>query len=185
MARINLLPWREERREENQKQFFMTIAFAVIVATFILYSVVSFFTGLLEEQNQRNQFLNKEIAVLDIKIKEISQLDKERARLLSRMEVIQNLQASRPKVVKVFESLVNTVPEGIYLTKLTRSGSTLLINGIAQSNARVSVFMRKLDENSEFNEAKLKVIKKSSPKDEAVTNFTLEVTESKPKQSDL
>jgi len=181
MAQINLLPWREERREERQQYFFAAVGAGVIFAAAVLYGVIFFANDFIEEQNRRNSFLNTEITVLDKKIKEIKTLEAQRDRLLARMQVIQELQASRPKVVKVFDALVRTVPEGIHLDKVVRQGDALTLNGVAQSNARVSVFMRQLDDNLEFNESKLNVIKRSSSKENAIRNFTLGVNESKPK----
>ncbi len=177
MARINLLPWREELREQRQKEFITATVAALLLTTLLFYIGVLFANSLLDEQQDRNQFLAKEIAVLDEKIKEISTLDKERDRLLARMQVIQELQASRPKVVKLLDSLVRVVPEGVYLKKVTRVGEDLTFNGVAQSNARVSVFMRQIDEDVEFDESHLEVIQRS----EASKNFTLNVKESKPK----
>jgi type IV pilus assembly protein PilN len=182
MAQINLLPWREERREERQQHFFAAVGAGVIFAAAVLYGVMFFANSLIEEQNRRNSFLNTEITVLNKKIKEIKTLEAERDRLLARMQVIQELQTSRPKVVKVFDALVRTVPEGIHLEKVARQGDALTVNGVAQSNARVSVFMRKLDDNAEFNESKLNVIQRSSSKEDAIRKFTLGVNESKPKK---
>ena len=184
MAQINLLPWREERREERQQHFFAAVGAGVIFAAAVLYGVVFFANSLIDEQNGRNSFLNTEITVLDKKIKEIKTLEEERDRLLARMQVIQELQTSRPKVVKVFDALVRTVPEGIHLEKVARQGDALTVNGVAQSNARVSVFMRKLDDNVEFNESKLNVIQRSSSNEDAIRKFTLDVNESKPKNED-
>ncbi|OUR72462.1 pilus assembly protein PilN [Methylophaga sp. 41_12_T18] len=184
MARINLLPWREERRQERQQQFFTSLIAAFIFAAAILYGVILFADSMLDEQNNRNAFLDREIVELNKKIKEIKTLEAERDRLLARMQVIQELQASRPKVVKVFEAIVKTVPEGIHLEKVARQGNTLTLDGVAQSNARVSVFMRKLDDNTEFEESKLNVIKRTSSKSNAIRKFTLGVNESKPKKED-
>ncbi|OUR65862.1 pilus assembly protein PilN [Methylophaga sp. 42_25_T18] len=184
MAQINLLPWREERREERQQQFFTAVVAGLIFAAIILYGVIVFANGLLDEQNNRNTYLKTEITELDKKIKEIKALEQQRDRLLARMQVIQELQASRPKVVKVFDALVRTVPEGIHLEKVARQGEALTLDGVAQSNARVSVFMRKLDDNAEFDESKLTVIKRTSSSADAVRKFTLGVNESKPKKED-
>lgn len=180
MAHINLLPWREEKRQERQQQFYIALVFGFIFASIVLYSVILFVDGLISEQTNRNAFLQNEIVLLDSKIKEISKLEQERARLLARMQVIQELQASRPKVVKVFDSLVHTVPDGAYLESVTRQGTTLTLDGVAQSNARVSVFMRQLDENAEFEESKLQVIQRTSTSPDAIRKFTLSVSESKP-----
>lgn len=184
MAQINLLPWREERRQERQQSFYSAVVAGVIFAAVVLYAVILFADGLIDEQNRRNNFLKNEITELDKKIKEIKTLEQERDRLLARMQVIQELQTSRPKVVKVFDSLVRTVPEGIHLEKVARQGDILTLNGVAQSNARVSVFMRRLDENIEFKESKLTVVKRTSPKEDAIRKFTLGVSESKPEKED-
>jgi len=184
MAHINLLPWREELRQERQQQFIVTVVAGLIFAVVTLYGAILYADSLLDEQNSRNNFLKAEIVKLDVKIKEIKTLEEERARLVARMQVIQQLQSSRPKVVKVFDAMVRTVPEGTHLSKVTRKSSTLTFNGVAQSNARVSVFMRNLDANTEFAESKLQVIKKTSTSDKAVRNFAVKVSESKPATED-
>lgn len=184
MAHINLLPWREERRQERQQQFMVFIVVGFVFAVAVLLGAILYADSLLAAQNGRNAFLQSEIVKLDLKIKEISTLEQERERLIARMQVIQQLQLSRPKVVKVFDSLVRTVPEGIHLDKVVRQGEALTLDGVAQSNARVSVFMRKLDKNVEFDEANLKVIQKTSTNDEAIRKFSLQIKESKPKTED-
>ncbi len=184
MPRINLLPWREARRQERQQQFFTALIFSLVVAVAIFYGAVMYADGLIEEQNQRNAFLKKEISLMDIKIAEIKTLEAERTRLLARMNVIQDLQTSRPKVVKVLDALVRTLPDGIHLEKLTRQGDTLILDGVAQSNARVSVFMRQLDNNPELTESTLSVIQRTSTKDDAIRKFSLSIGESKVKNED-
>lgn len=180
MAHINLLPWREERRQERQKQFIMSLVLAFIFAATGLYGVILFADDLIDKQNKRNAFMKKEIAVLDSKIREIKKLEIEKNKLISRMQVIQDLQSSRPKVVKVFDSLVRVIPDGVHLTKLTRQGGKLILNGIAESNARVSVFMRKLDEHLEFDESNLQVVQKGG----SVRKFTININESKMKKEE-
>lgn len=182
MAHINLLPWREELRQERQQRFFAALGAGLLFAAAILYLVVFYANSLIDEQNQRNQFLQQEIAKVDEKIREIEELEKQRERLLARMQVIQELQESRPKVVKVFDSIVRVVPEGVHLTTLTRSGNLLDFNGVAQSNARVSVFMQQIDTNQEYDESRLKVIKRTSSRDDAIRTFTVEVNEAKSKE---
>lgn len=184
MPRINLLPWREERRQERQQQFLTAVIVSLIVAIAIFYAAVIYADGLIDEQNQRNSFLKKEIVLMDSKITEINTLEAERTRLLARMNVIQELQISRPKVVKVLDAVVRTLPEGIYLEKLTRKGNALTLDGVAQSNARVSVFMRQLDNNPELTESTLSVIQRTSTKDDAVRKFSLSIGESKVKKED-
>ncbi|WP_438970725.1 PilN domain-containing protein [Methylophaga sp.] len=181
MAHINLLPWREERREERQKQFYISLVAGFVFAGLVLYGVVFYADNLIQEQSQRNAFLQQEIAKVDKKIKEIKDLERQRDRLLARMQVIQELQQSRPKIVKVLDSLVRVVPEGVNLNQVTRTGNNLTFDGLAQSNARVSVFMTQVDNNDEYGESRLKVIKRTSGRDDAIRSFTVEVTESKPK----
>ncbi len=178
MAHINLLPWREERREERQKQFYLAMGATFLFAALIFYLVMSYADSLISDQNQRNTLLQTEIAKLDIKIKEIQDLENQKKRLLARMQVIQDLQESRPKVVKVFDSIAKVVPEGIHLEKVVRTGNTITFSGTAESNARVSVFMRQLDENPEYGESRLQVIKRTSSSNNAIRQFTVEVNES-------
>jgi type IV pilus assembly protein PilN len=181
MAHINLLPWREELREERQKQFYLSLLAGLVFAAVILYLVMNFADSLIEDQNQRNAFLQQEIAKVDKKIKEIKDLEKQRERLLARMQVIQELQDSRPKIVKVFNSLPRVVPEGVNLQKVTRKGNLLNFDGVAQSNARVSVFMQNIDQHEEFGESRLKVIKRTTSRNDEIRSFTVEVNEAKPK----
>lgn len=184
MAHINLLPWREELREERQKQFYMALIASFILAGLVLYAVLSYANGLIDEQNQRNTFLEQEITKVDKKIKEIKDLEKQRERLLARMQVIQELQESRPKIVKVFDSLPRLVPEGVNLERVKRTGNSINFDGVAQSNARVSVFMSQVDNSEEYGESRLNVIKRTSSNDNAIRKFTVEVNESNLKSED-
>lgn len=184
MAHINLLPWREERRQERQKQFIFALVAGLVFAALVLYLAVSYANGLIDEQTQRNRFLETEIAKVDKKIKEIKDLESQRARLLARMQVIQDLQESRPKIVKVFDSLPRLVPEGLHLEQVSRKGNLISFDGVAESNARVSVFMQALDANEEYSESRLKVIKRTSSRDDAIRKFTVEVNETKPDAED-
>jgi type IV pilus assembly protein PilN len=182
MAHINLLPWREELRQERQQRFFVALGAGFLFAAAILYLASLYADSLIDEQNQRNQFLQQEIAKVDKKIREIQELERQRDRLIARMQVIQELQESRPKIVKVFDSLVRVVPEGVHLSTVNRKGNLLNFNGVAQSNARVSVFMQQIDTNQEYGESRLKVIKRSGTRDDAIRTFTVEVNEAMPEQ---
>lgn len=184
MAHINLLPWREELREERQKQFYVALLAGLVFAAVVLYLVMTYADSLIEEQNQRNAFLQQEISKVDRKIREIQDLEKQRERLLARMQVIQELQESRPKIVKVFDSLPRVVPEGVNMQKVNRKGNLINFDGVAQSNARVSVFMQQVDQNEEFGESRLKVIKRTASRDDAIRSFTVEVNESQPAKKD-
>lgn len=173
MARINLLPWREELREARKQQFIQSVIAALLFTGLLFYIGVLFVNGMIDEQHERNQFLSEHIAALDEEIKEISTLEQERDRLMARMQVIQELQTSRPKVVKIFDSLARIVPEGVHLSKVVRQGDNITFNGVAQSNARVSVFMRQVDDNQEFGESQLQVVQRN----EATKSFQVDVKE--------
>lgn len=180
MAKINLLPWREELRQERLKQFTLAVISGAVLAVLVLFLVTSFANGLIDEQTQRNGKLQTEIAKLDVIIREIQDIETQRDRLIARMQVIEELQLSRPKVVRVFDSLVRSVPEGIHLDSMSRLGNRLELQGVAQSNPRVSVFMRQLDSDEEFSESKLRIVQRTSAQVDAIRKFTLEVDESKP-----
>ena len=184
MAHINLLPWREENRQLRQRNFFGSIALGLIVAGAIFLGANIFMNQLISGQEQRNAFLQSEITKLDKKLAEIKALDAEKAKLLARMQVIQQLQLSRAKIVKVFDALPRCIPEGLYLEKVALREDTLTLNGVAESNARVSVLMRELDGNGEFKNPKLDVIQRTSTAENALRKFTLRVSETKEKAVD-
>lgn len=158
MVHINLLPWREEERLRRQNEFVAMLVAGLIVAALIALGIHFFIEGLIQTQNDRNAFLDIEIKQLEAQIKEIDDLEKKQSNLLSRMDVIQNLQESRPGAVHLFDELVNTTPEGLYLTKVTQKGRALTIEGRAQSNARVSALMRNIDASKWIQSAALEII---------------------------
>ena len=145
MAKINLLPWRAERRQQRQKQFYTLLAVVGIMAVLAVFGVKVYFDTLIEAQQARNSYLQNEITQVDKKIKEIEELDKKRADLLQRKQVIEQLQASRSQMVHLFDELVQTIPEGIRLTSIKQNGSVLTLEGVSQSNARVSSYIRGLE----------------------------------------
>ena len=145
MTRINLLPWREEARQRRRKEFATAGGLALVFTLLLALLVHLQIEGRIGDQLARNQLLEGEIAQLDRKIKEIQDLEKIKADLLSRMEIIQQLQESRPEIVRLFEELVVAIPEGVYLTKLEQTGRHVVVEGRAQSNARVSAFMRSIE----------------------------------------
>lgn len=181
MTGINLLPWRQERRKRQQRQFAVVTGGALAATALALMLVHANINQRIEFQQQRNRFLTGEIAALDNKIKEIQELEKQKKSLIARMEVIQKLQVSRPEVVHLFDELARTVPEGVQLVDLTQTDRLIAINGIAQSNARVSVYMRNLDLSPWFQEPSLLVIESSAAgKDRQgrhMSRFTLQVTQ--------
>ncbi len=145
MARINLLPWRAELRAQKQKEFVTYMAFAAVFGILVMYMFHIFMEGKIDTQNGRNKFIEKEIAKVELKIKEIEKLDAQRRELKKRMDLIQRLQHSRPEVVHLFDEIPRTIPDGIHLTSIIRNGNLMTINGKAESNTRISAFMRNID----------------------------------------
>lgn len=184
-TRVNLLPWREMRRKEQDRQL-LTIA----VGAWILMGVVIFYahvhvSALIENQNKRNEFLSKEIAKVEQEIKEIAELKKQRADLIARMNVIYQLQGDRTQVVHMFDELARKLPDGIYFTSLKHSGSSIALQGVAQSNARVSALMRNLASSDWFAEPELEVITVSAKGSDRVSNFSLKVKQAAKQQKKL
>ena len=187
MARINLLPWRAELRKQQQKDFAVAIMLGLTLTAAIFLLVRTQIASQIEYQTQRNSFLESEIATLDRKIKEIQDLESKKKRLLAKMEIIQQLQSSRPEIVHLFDEIARTVPEGVYLTDLTQTDKNLTINGFAQSNARVSAYMRGLDSSPWLKEPVLTIIESKEPGKDAKkgrSQFTLQVKQGTEKPAD-
>jgi type IV pilus assembly protein PilN len=147
MPRINLLPWRVELRQKRKKEFLVALAGSLVVAVGVVYLSKLTVQGWTRGQQARNQVLKTEIAALDKQIQEISGLEGQRDRLVARMQVITQLQRSRPEVVHLFDELVNAIPEGVYLTEVVQQGARIEVRGNAQSSTRVSALMRNIDDS--------------------------------------
>jgi type IV pilus assembly protein PilN len=174
-TRLNLLPWRDMRRREQDRQL-LTIAIGAWLLMGLIVAFAHFrMSDLIEAQNQRNAFLQKEIAELDEQIKEIAQLKKKRADLIARMNVIQQLQTDRTRVVRVFDELTRRIPEGVHFSSLKRAGDNLALTGVAQSNARVSALMRNLATSEWFADPSLDVINVKQKGSDRVSEFSLKV----------
>jgi len=188
MPQINLLPWRDELRKRREKEFIVTAVIAALLMGGVVLGVHLYNESRIAYQEQRNTFLETEIASLDKKIKEIEDLQRERDRLIARTQVIQSLQSGRPEIVHVFDELVTTLPEGVYYTKVEQKGRTLNLQGVAQSNARVASLMRALGSSKWFNNPALVEIKDGTEKDESIrlSSFNLNVQQAsrKEKQAD-
>ena len=184
MTRINLLPWREELRQEQKKQFAMMLGMTCVLAIAIVALIHFQMQAKIDYQLSRNSFLNAEIAKVNEEIKEISELQKVRRSLIERMEVIQDLQASRPSIVHLFSEIVSTVPNGVYLKTMTQTGTNLLINGEAESNARVSTYMRNLSASDWLKEPNLTVIEIEDITVNRISTFTLTVKQTSPNATD-
>jgi type IV pilus assembly protein PilN len=173
MARINLLPWRESERQRRQREFLGMLGGGLVLAAAISTFAHLQVQGMIDYQNRRNAFLDGQIAQLNRRIKEIQDLEKTKANLIARMDVIQRLQESRPEIVHLFDELVSTLPEGVYLTKITQHGRTIEMQGRAQSNARVSAYMRNIDASRWLGRATLKVIEQRAAKKSDLNDFDL------------
>ena len=176
MAHINLLPWRDQLRKERQQRFFITLAIAAVVTGLAVAAVHFHIQMMIDFQDSRNKRLEQEIAVADKRIKEIQQLEKRKADLIARMQIIESLQASRPEAVHVFDELVQTIPDGVHLNSFAYKGKGVSLNGEAQSNARVSTYMRNLDGSPWFNNPRLLQIRKQG----VIRNFGLNVAQVSP-----
>ena len=158
MPKINLLPWREEQRKERQKVFLISVAGAVVVGLGVIAATNFVFSGRIEYQRDRNGLLSTEIKRLDERIKDIDGIERQKERLLARMEVIEQLQQSRPEVVHLFDELTRTLPDGVHLESVTQSGRSVKISGVAQSSTRVSSYMRNVDESEWLENPELQKI---------------------------
>lgn len=179
MAHINLLPWREELRQEQTRQFVTLTVLSLALTGALIFMVHVIFNGQIEHQKFRNKMLQDEITTLDAALKQIATLEETKEKLLARMDVIQSLQQRRPQIVHLFDDFVRTVPEGIYLTLIKQEVKQLTIKGVAESNGRVSAYMRNIDASAWMATPKLKVIqtRKGTLKS---NDFTLTTSQSLP-----
>ena len=150
MAKINLLPWREEQRKLRQRKFLSTMLGTVILGFVVVFIVITFYNQKIDHQRERNELVKREIAKLEQRIKKIDELERTRARLISRKEVIERLQASRSTTVELLDNLAKSIPVGITLITVRQQGPNLALVGSSQSNARVSAYLRELETNSLF-----------------------------------
>lgn len=158
MAHINLLPWRQELRKQRQQEFVAIVAAVGIVAVAIILFINMALSKQISDQEEKNQYIKSEITRLDGQIKEIDELQKRRDELLSRMKVIQDLQGRRPVIVRVFDELVRTIPDGLYIRSLERTGDSFKMEGVAESANQVSAFMRNLDASPWFKSPVLSTV---------------------------
>ncbi|MFV1973192.1 MAG: PilN domain-containing protein [Thiohalobacterales bacterium] len=181
MAKINLLPWREEQRKQKQQEFAFMSGGAAVIAGLIVLLAHLHVDGMISNQDTRNTFIEGEIEILDQRIGRIKELEKLKADLLARMNVIQELQHSRPQSVHLMDEMVRTLPDGVYLNKLVQKDKKLSMNGIAQSNARVSDYMRNIDSSEWLADPSLDQIKTTEENRRRLANFQLQGKQKTPK----
>jgi len=180
MARINLLPWREAERRRRRREFAIAGGVALGVALLSAVAVHFWFEARISVQQGRNQYIEDQITQLNRQIKEIQSLEETKAKLLARMNIIQQLQQSRPEVVRLFDELVTAIPEGVYLTKLEQSGRTIVLEGRAQSNARVSAFMRNIEGSAWLGNPRLLLIEHKDKTGTGLSHFRMSFDQKQP-----
>ncbi len=158
MSRINLLPWRAERRKQRQQEFYVMLGMSALIAALLSFFIIGYYNAQISGQNDRNAFLQGEIAKVQKQIDEIKLLDEKKGRLLARKKVIEELQVNRYQMVHLFDSLVRTIPDGVVLTGIKQEGEQLTLEGRSQSNARVADYMRKLEASGWMTNPEVNVI---------------------------
>lgn len=162
MARINLLPWREEARRERQRQFLYSLMGTLVLGAVLVLIVGVFFDQKISDQEARNQQIQVEIDRLEQRIQRIAELEETRARLVARKQIIESLQASRSLTVELLDKLAKTIPVGVTLTSVRQQGLMLTLNGTSQSNARVSAYLQSLTGMDLFVDPELQFVRAAS-----------------------
>ncbi|RDH81654.1 MAG: pilus assembly protein PilN [endosymbiont of Galathealinum brachiosum] len=180
MAQINLLPWREELRKEQTNQFLTMTGLALMLTASIIVLVHMNISRMIDHQKSRNNILQNEIKQLDVQLLKIKGLEDTKEKLLSRMEIIQSLQQKRPQIVHLFDEIVKTIPEGLHITEIKQTANSITIDGVAESNGRVSAYMRNIDASEWMTKPRLQVIE-STRKDGRGSKFILVAQQSAPK----
>lgn len=179
MPRINLVPWREAERKQRRQEFGVAAVGALILAGAIAFAVNLQMESAISHQNERNQFLKDEISQLDKQIAEILDLEQQKQRLLARMQVIEQLERSRAEIVHLFDQLVRTLPDGIYLSSVKQTDRKIQLKGVAQSSTRVSNYMRNIDSSEWLAEPSLDILETKGTGD-AGSDFTLNAVQKNP-----
>ena len=173
MPRINLLPWRDEERKERKLKFLVALGGAAVGAFLVAFVGYLMMDSMVSAQDARNARLKEEISELDKQIEKINSLEADKARFIARMEVIEKLQRSRPEIVHIFDEIAKQLPDGVYLTGITQTGTRLKFEGVAQSSTRVSAFMRNIDGSSYLKNPELEIVKTNDDKNVVGAAFIL------------
>jgi type IV pilus assembly protein PilN len=175
MARINLLPWRVERRKQRKNEFLTMLGLSAVAGVVLWFLINMYYNNQISGENDRLNYLHDQITQVDSQIKEIDELDKKKAKLLARKQVIEQLQANRSQMVHLFDSLVRTIPDGVILTSIKQEGDKLTLEGRSQSNARVSTYMRNLEGSGWMSKPDLSIIEAKAGDAALPYAFTLNV----------
>jgi type IV pilus assembly protein PilN len=184
MAHINLLPWRVERRKVRQREFFMQLAAAGLAAVGLMLLWWLWMDMRIDNQNQRNAYLQDQIKQVDVRLEKIKDLEKVRSELLARKQIIEQLQANRSQMVHLFDELVKTIPTSARLMSIKQNGDQMVLNGVAQSNASVADYMRNIEASPWMGQADLSKTENSHDASRMPYSFGLTVALQKPKQDD-
>ena len=186
MARINLLPWREEQRRERQRQFLVSLLVTSILGIVLVLLIGAVYEQKIDHQNARNELVKKEIRELELRIRRIDELERTRERLISRKQVIERLQASRSMTVELLDNLAKTIPVGVTLTTVGQQGLLLTLLGTSQSNAKVSAYLKELETNDLFLNPQLDYVRQSPRARTSAEpyQFSIRVTLRPPNQSE-
>jgi type IV pilus assembly protein PilN len=179
MPRINLLPWREAERKRKRQEFGVGVVGALALAALVYFAVNWRMQSAIEDQQARNNYLKQEIAELDKQIAEILDLEEQKKRLQARITVIEQLELSRPEIVHVFDQLVRTTPDGVYLTSVKQTGRKIELKGVAQSSTRVASYMRNIDSSEWLAEPALQILETKGANDGG-SQFTLTAMQENP-----
>jgi type IV pilus assembly protein PilN len=182
MPRINLLPWRDQQRRERKLAFFVALGGAVALAAIAAFIAYLLLGSMIDAQEHRNERLRAQIKVLDKQIEEINDLDAQKQKFISRMNIIEKLQRSRPEVVHLFDELVKEMPDGTYLTSVKQTGTKLKLDGVAQSSTRVSALMRNISASQWLRNPELEVVQTKN--DIAGSSFVLDAEQVSQPDSD-
>lgn len=184
MANINLRPWREELRAEKQQQFVVMLVGALIVAVGLSFLWKTHIDNEIDYQKSRNAYIENATKELDSQIKQIENLRRKRDELISRMQVIQDLQGKRPVIVRLFDELVRTLPDGLYYEKLTKKADLISILGMAESNNRISSLMRQFEKSDWFASPDLANVSAAKSDKAGYSEFKLSVSQKTPKSKE-
>lgn len=180
MAKINLRPWREELRAEKQKEFTVMVLGAAVIAAGLAFLWSSDLDSRIAYQQSRNAYIESATKKLDTQIREIESLKRKRDELLARMKVIQDLQGKRPVIVRTFDELVRTLPDGLFYTDLKKTGDRVSIVGMAESNSRVSTLMRQFEESDWFTDPNLSNVSSAGSRRAGYSQFNMTVQQKTP-----
>ncbi|ARN74205.1 PilN domain-containing protein [Oceanicoccus sagamiensis] len=180
MANINLLPWREERRQELKQAFLVVLGIVAAIGFALVVLADMAVNSAIDGQNARNQYLEKQIGELELQVKEIRELEKKKQELLDRMKVIQELQGNRPIIVRIFDEMVRSLPDGVFYQSLSRSNDAIKLQGIAESNNRISSLMRRVDKSEWFDDPNLTAVTANPIFGEQASEFTMSFNISTP-----